>query len=234
VAVISLGLHAVLLVIAFAGLRGATRRPRIELTPIQIVEPPPPPPVVSGGGGAAGPSPTVVDSAGAHGRRGRDTPQRSQIRAPAQTKPFAELAVRYDAPSGPDPGHGDADTGTGLGATLAGTGTGASGTGGLDVPPAPGSGRSRARPPRPKLDYERWGFRAPPQFAGAVVKVELTLDASGSVRAVRLRKGVDPSIDQLAIETAWRFAFYPALDDDGEPTPSRYGWEFLIEAGVLR
>jgi hypothetical protein len=176
----------------------------------------------------------VVDSAGAHGRRGREAPQRSQIRAPAQTKPFADLAVHYDAPRGPDPGHGDGDTGTGLGASLAGSGTGAFGAGGLDVPPAPGSGSSLARPPRPKLDYQQWGFRAPPQFAGAIVKVELTLDARGSVRAVRLRKGVDPSIDQRAIETAWRFAFYPALDEDGAPTPSRYGWEFVIEAGVLR
>lgn len=217
----------------------ATRERTVELLPVQIVAPPespppviPPAPSAAPGGGDPGQAPVPRESAGARGRRGREGAQRSQTRS--TPKPFAELAVHYDAPSSEAPGRdSDADS-TSVGQALAGDGSSKFGTGGLAVPPAPRVGRSLARPPRPLGDYKSWEFTAPPQFAGAIVKVELTIDPAGAVREVRIRRSVEADIDRRAIATAKRFAFEPARNDDGEPAWSKFRWEFVIESKALR
>src|SRR6185436_16036192 len=201
---VSVGAHVVLL-LAITILPGpaAPPPPTVELTPILVVAPPlppkPPPP--------APPQmqPVVAPSPGTLGRRGRDAP-RSATRAPAD--PFADLVVHYDAPTSEEPGNEAGTTGLGIGAGPTGNGIGD-----IQLPSTP----TRARPPRPKRDYSRWGFRAASVFRGAIVRLELTIDAQGAVRGVRIVKGVDDYIDQEATALASRFEFYPALDDEGRP-----------------
>jgi TonB family protein len=144
-------------------------------------------------------------------------------RAPAD--PYANLVMHYDAPPATDPGNRDGDTGAGLGSGLLGEGVGGNDFGVGTVPPPP---VSRARPPHPKDDYSQWDFHAASMFRGAIVRLELTVDPAGSVRDVRILKGVDDQIDLRATELARRFQFFPALDDDGRPTWGRHGWEFVI------
>ena len=179
-------------------------------------------------------APVPRESAGARGRRGREGAQRSQTRAASAPRAFAELAVHYDAPSDEAPGRDAERTGTSVGQALAGDGSARFGTGGLAVPPAPRVGRSLARAPKPRGDYRSWEFTAPPQFAGSIVKVELTIDPQGVVREVRIRRSVEADIDQRAIATAKRFAFEPARNDDGEPAWSKFRWEFVIESNAIR
>jgi len=227
----SLALHGGLLLLVFvlAGVRVMPERHVIELTTIQVVEPPPPP--APGQSGTMTPSPART-SAGTLGRRGHDAPQRSASRAPAVANPFAELAVSYDTPTGPDPGNeagtGGLTVGSGLWGDGAGGDGGRFGVGGMGVPPPPPPAVSRARPPRPKLDYHTWDFRASRRFAGQAVLVELSIDAGGHVGQVRVMKSVDPAVDHHAMDLARRFEFYPALDPDGHPTPGLHRWEFVI------
>ena len=133
--------------------------------------------------------------------------------------------MHYDAPEAADPGNRDGDTGPGLGSGLLGEGVGGNAFGVGTVPPPP---PSQARPPRAKEDYSQWDFHAAHMFRGAIVRLELTIDPVGSVRDVRVLKGVDDQIDVRAIDLARRFEFFPALDDDGRPTWGRHGWEFVI------
>lgn len=144
-------------------------------------------------------------------------------RAPAD--PYADLVMHYEARPAADPGNLDGEHGIGLGSGLLGDGVGGAAFGVGNVPPPP---PSRARPPRAKEGYSKWDFRASRMFAGAIVRLELTVDPRGRVTAVRILKGVDDQIDQRAIELAGRFQFFPALDDDGRPTWGRHGWEFVI------
>ncbi|HSJ99789.1 MAG TPA: hypothetical protein VK932_01055, partial [Kofleriaceae bacterium] len=107
-----------------------------------------------------------------------------------------------------------------------GAGPGLGGGGELRVPEAP---PSRARPARQKHDYSRWPFRAPPEYAGAKVVLELAGDARGAVTGVRVVQRVAPRIDERAIAFARRFEFHPALDSAGAPIASAFRWEFVIE-----
>src|SRR6185436_8317625 len=203
---VSVGAHVVLL-LAITILPGpaAPPPPTVELTPILVVAPPlppePPPP-------APPQMQPVAPSPGTLGRRGRDAP-RSATRAPAD--PFADLVVHYDAPTSEEPGNEAGTTGLGIGAGPTGNGIGD-----IQLPSTP----TRARPARAKRDYSRWGFRAAGVFRGAIVRLELTIDAKGAVRGVRILKGVDDYIDQEATALASSFEFYPALDDDGRPVAS--------------
>lgn len=144
----------------------------------------------------------------------------------APPDPYADLVMHYDAPPAADPGNRDGEHGIGLGSGLLGDGVGGSAFGVGNVPPPPAS---RARPPRAREDYSKWDFHAARMFAGATVRLELTVDPRGKVTAVRILKGVDDQIDQRAIEVAGRFEFFPALDDDGRPTWGRHGWLFVIQ-----
>jgi hypothetical protein len=193
---------------------GAPAPHTVELTPIQVVqvvEPPPerpaPPPV----------QPVAAPSPGTLGRRGSTAP-RSATRAPAD--PYSDLVVHYDAPASEQPGSQAGATGLGIGAGPTGDGIGD-----IQLPSAP----TRARPPRPTRDYSRWSFRAAGVFRGAIVRLELAIDAGGAVRGVRIVKGVDDHIDREATTMASRFEFHPALDDDGRPVASRHAWEFVIQ-----
>jgi TonB family protein len=236
---VSLGIHGALLVliVLLAGVRAVIAPPAIELSWIEVVAPPPAPPPPPPATGQAAPAPSPVKaSAGTLGRRGHDVPQRSQTRAPAIADPYADLAVSYEPPTGPDPGNTAGTTGLGLGAGLLGDGSGEGGGGGFGnlglppPPPPPPPARSLARPPRPKLDYHTWDFRASRRFAGQIVLVELAIDAGGSVGQVRVLKSVDPAIDHHAMDLARRFSFYPALDPAGHPTGGLHRWEFVIVA----
>jgi TonB family protein len=219
---VSAGLHGMLLLaISLTSIHVARKTPTIELTPIQVVEPPPPPPPPEPP--APQLRPITPPSPGTLGRRGREPP-RSVSRAPAD--PYADLVMHYEAPASDDPGNRAGATGGGLGSGLFGDGIGgaAFGVGNVPPPPAP----SRARPPRAKADYSRWDFLAASVFRGAIVRLELSIDPSGSVRDVRVLKGVDDQIDLRATDLARRFEFYPALDDDGQPIWGRHAWEFVI------
>jgi TonB family protein len=228
---VSTVVHAGLVVAAvlFASERGArTRQP--VLTPIEFVEapppPPPPPPAAPVGTGTQVAS-LAGANAGTLGRHGRGAP-RSMSRAPAAADPLADVVVSYDAPTSSEAGNEDGTVGHGIGSGLMGDGAGGGGGGfGLgNVPPAP----SLAHPPRPKGNYRHWDFRAAPAFAGGLIRVELTIAPDGGVREVRLLKGVDSYVDRHAVERARGFQFYPALNDAGQPTWGRHGWEFVIGA----
>jgi len=228
-AALTIALHAaVLAAIAFGPAPSASRpAPPVALTAVELVAPPPPPPppppVVLPPSPAAPLSKTPLP--GTLGRRGRD----AAVRAPRTASLRGELAVQYDVPTGPDPGHERGTIGDGLGADLSGVGNGALGA--LAVPPPP---RSQARPPRPKLDYSKWEFRADPQFAGAMVQVGLKIDDAGNVRSVELLRGIDAEIDRRALEVARTFQFHPALDDTGRAIAGRHRWEFVIVAATTR
>jgi hypothetical protein len=208
--------HGVVLVlVVMVIVPDAPARHSVELTPIQVVqlvEPTPPPP-------AAPPllQPIGAPSPGTLGRRSNSAP-RSATRAPAD--PYSDLIVHYDAPASEAPGNRAGATGLGIGAGPTGDGIGD-----IQLPATP----TRARPARPKHDYSRWGFRAAPVFRGAIVRLELAIDATGAVRGVRIVKGVDDHIDREATTMASRFEFHPALDDDGRSVASRHGWEFVIQ-----
>lgn len=177
------------------------------------------------------------ERAGLRGHRGHSAVP--LVSAPPTSDPFAELSIKYD---GVDrealrPGAGTSDDGTGPGAGARGDGRGLGidaplglGTGGsLRVPPPP---PSQARPPRAKHDYSRWPFRAPQEYSGQKLLLELAIDASGQVTAVRVLESVERRIDARAVEIARRFEFHPALDDAGRPTAGVHRWEFLIEVVV--
>lgn len=233
---LSLGLHGGLLVLVFTLVeRRVVPEPhRVELTSIEVVDPPASPPP------APAPPPRAVRSpagakSGTLGRRGHDGAPRSQIHAPAVPDPFAELAVSYEVPSGPDPGNVAGTTGSTWGAGRFGDGIGAGygsrgsgyGIGELPVPPAPPPQTSLARPPREKHAYHTW-YAGARGVVGAIVVVELTIDPEGRVRNVRRLRGVDGYSDDIAIELAHQFEFYPALDPYGHPTWGLYRWEFVL------
>jgi TonB family protein len=202
-----------------------------SLTDIEVVEPAAAPAPPSAAGQRHGAADT---NAGTHGRRGHDAPLRSQNRAPAVADPYADLAMSYETP-GPDPGSTTTDsTGGAHGGGLFGDGTG-SGLGAGDglgagngLPPAPVP--SLARPPRPKHEYRDWDYRAPIEYAGRSILIELSLDPRGSVRGARILQGVEDKLDKAAVATASRYEFYPALNSVGSPIAAVYRWEFQLEA----
>ncbi len=224
-----------LLVLTLAGARVARQPALVELTPIQVVEPPPPEPPPASPGHGTQLRPIASTNAGTLGRRGHDAPPRSQTHAPAAVDPLADVVVSYETPTGLAPGNEAGATGAGIGAGLFGDGTGHGAGGGAfgvgAVPPVPAP--SLARPPRPRTDYHKWDFRAAPAFAGATVRVELSIDPGGSVRQVRVLKGVDDYVDRRAADVARRFEFYPALNDAGQPTWGLHRWEFVIVSNAL-
>ncbi len=172
--------------------------------------------------------------AGVRGRRGHAAA--APAPAPPANDPFADLAIRYETGdrSAPRPGPGTGDGGAGPGGGARGLGgglgieakAGLGGGGALRVPDAP---PSRAQPPRAKHDYRRWPFRAPPEYAGVKVVLELAIDARGQVSGVRVLESVTARIDERAVAFGRRFEFHPARDSAGEPTASVVRWEFVIE-----
>ena len=65
---------------------------------------------------------------------------------------------------------------------------------------------------------------------GGVVRVQLTIDASGKVVKVRLLgKGLGHGLDELALTRARALQFDPALDSDDRPVASVLTWTFRFE-----
>ena len=235
----SLGVHGglLLLIFVFADGGGAPEPHRVDLTAIEVVDPPPPPPPAP-----LPPAPMPVirpagAKSGALGRCGHEEAPRSEVRAPAVVDPFAELAVSYDRPSGPDPGNEAATMGSTLGAGIDGDGTGLGygdrgagyGVGDLAVPPAPPPLHSLARGPREKQAIHSWTYRGPEKFVGSEVLLELSIDPTGRVRNVRIVHGLEKFIDRRVSEIARHFDFYPALDAYGQPAWGLYRWVFQID-----
>jgi hypothetical protein len=222
--------------IAAALLLHSSSRPQPTSPPalidIEVSGPPAPAPASP----AHEPHGAAATNAGTRGRRGHDVPARSLTRSPAAPDPYADLAMSYDAPTGPHPGstttdstggaHGGGLFGDGAGSGLgAGDGLGTGNGNGLPAaPPAP----SLAQPPRPKHEYRDWGYRAPLAFAGRHIRLELELDNTGRVSHARIIEGLSDSIDKAALATASHYEFYPALNAIGAPIPSKYRWDFEL------
>lgn len=226
--VVSVLVHAgaIALAVEFAPRRVPPATAQLDPIAVEIVMPPPSPeaPPPSGAGQLVPAQP--AGDAGARSRHGRGAPKHVQPRAEPASG-FSDLSVHYEAPSSPDPGS-ETSHGEGLGLGTAGAGTGEIGVGGLNVPPAPSPAHSLRRHPRPKLPYEKWSFAAPPQFNGSHVLLDLMIDPRGSVQKISVIRSVDPEIDRRARDTARRFEFHPALDDDGAPVWGQVRWDFGI------
>ena len=226
---LSLALHGGLVVLALTlvGVRVAKPPRMIELIPIEVTSAPPVAPRPPSGSQTQPAS--SKQRAGTLGRRGHTAPAASRTQAPATIDRLADLAVRYEAPEGAssnaaakdEQGPGAAASGPGDGA---GVGVKAAGAG-LEVPEAP---PSAARDPRPKQEYGRWTIPGAQEFANRRIVVELRVEPSGRVSAVKLIEGVGAWIDASAVELARKFEFYPALNDAGEPIECDYGWTFTI------
>ncbi len=215
----------------------ATARTSTEIS-VEIVAPIRATPAAAPSPGPRTPSAPGAAGARASGHRTRDGGGRSPVRAPAAGDPWAELQIRYDAPTEPAPydlagadgnGRGAARSGSGLGAALAGAGLGAGGgallAGGLEPPPPPPSHAARSRP---RHDYSHAWFQGARGLWGMTARAELSIDTRGRVQDVRITEHINSWIDSQAIDLARRFAFYPALNDAGEPIADTYVWTFVI------
>lgn len=138
------------------------------------------------------------------------------------------VAVASGTPTSRRTGRGGEGGGTGEG-TGAGSGSG---------PPIPKvvSIASIKKAAVPKGDYDY--FDAHKQYpaearqlgVGGVVRVQLTIDASGKVVKVRLLgKGLGHGLDELALTRARALQFDPALDSDDRPVASVLTWTFRFE-----
>lgn len=87
---------------------------------------------------------------------------------------------------------------------------------------------SLARPPRPMHDYSKLRIPGASKFAGETVKVELTIDVHGKVRAVQLLQGVDHNLDRKTVALVRTFEYQPALDDDGVAIQGTSRWDVQI------
>ena len=87
----------------------------------------------------------------------------------------------------------------------------------------------------PKGDYDYVSTKAYPAEAkqlglGGVIRVQLTIDATGKVVKVRmLGKGLGHGLDELALTRARALAFEPALDTDDRPVASVLTFTFRFE-----
>jgi protein TonB len=125
---------------------------------------------------------------------------------------------------------------TGRGGTGDGTGEGV-GSGSGDAPVAKVvSVASIKKMAVPKGDYDY--FDAQKQYpaearqlgVGGVIRVQLTIDATGKVIKVRLLgKGLGHGLDELALRRARTLQFEPALDTDNQPVTSVLTWTFRFE-----
>jgi hypothetical protein len=230
---VSLALHGGLLasVAIVVAIRGqlAEHAPRVAYTSVEIVSAAAP--VLPPAPRAAPPSvrPAAV-RASAEARGRREPAQRSQPSAPVVSETLADLEVHYD-----DPDNFAGDTAAAAGSESRGRRSGIGGSigsqaeGGLATMAIPTpSPVSLARPPRPKHDYTKLYLRAASKFAGKTIKVVLTVDATGRVRAVQLIEGVDRDLDRRTIALVNAFEFQPALDDNGEAIQGTSRWNIEI------
>jgi len=157
-------------------------------------------------------------------------PGKEAVPAPTSA-PVPQVRVRREVPApraastGSADSSGARDTGTGTGASGSGegrgSGQGGSGQGGIAVTkPVKIAGdinAARDFPTPPGGRQIRWGQE---------VIVSMTVGTDGRATACRVVKpSPDPEADRIVCELAQeRFRFRPALDGNGEPVPSTYGW----------
>lgn len=168
------------------------------------------------------PSPTTPEPAGASGEEGkkaRPKPVIAKARVPSRKENAPPVAS-----TGQDPRSGAAaqGQGTGGGGEGAGTGSGASGNGS-------GGGLARkaekiAGDIRSTRDYP---VSSQQERIGKRVVILLTVGPDGRVSSCRVYRAsgvpeADATTCRLATE---RFRFRPALDAEGNPVTSSYGWE---------
>ena len=222
---LSIALHGVVvwLVIAFAGKHPlpAPLPPPIGLTNVEVVTEAPAalpaattPPVSHKAGPRTG--------AGVHGQRAAVQRAEPVAPAPRTVQSLADVQVHDEdktqfvdrAPAK----LADVTSGIGL------QGVGAAG---IDLPDAQGGG-SRARGPKPKYDYTNLHITGASKFAGMTVKLRLSIDVHGKVKAVQVLQGVDPEIDHRTIAMVRRFEYEPARADDGTPIAGTQRWNFEV------
>jgi protein TonB len=158
-------------------------------------------------------------ASGAAGKRARadQIVGRAHFDTPAPTAPPV-------AGSGSDTRSGAAAAGEGTGGTVSGSGTGSGGVG-----TGQGGQYVATRPVKiagdlAEADYPRAG-RA--RRLGTSVIVLLTVGTDGRVTACRVHQpSGDPDADAVTCRLALeRFRFNPALDQNGAPVESLFGWQ---------
>ena len=88
--------------------------------------------------------------------------------------------------------------------------------------------------PRGDYDYfdakKQYPAEARQLGVGGVIRVQLTIDATGKVvKARMLGKGLGHGLDELALTRARTLTFDPALDSDDRPVASVLTWTFRFE-----
>ena len=210
-------IHVVLvlgLIRAFAPDFAATVTDSVLAT-FSIANPPPLPPP---------PSPQQLQKAGAVAEAGKKAVPREE----KQPRPKIAIAMPRPAPpvaaKGPDNSAGARDAGTGTGAGGPGNGTGAgfggNGQGGgaaMKAVKIAGDINSARDYPRDSSDLR----------IGDSVIVALTVSTDGRVKACRVQRASrDAQANQITCRLAMaRFRFRPAMDANGNPVESTYGWQ---------
>jgi hypothetical protein len=159
--------------------------------------------------------------------------QRSQPSAPAAVQSLADLRIRYEEPTSIADDRATATLDVARGARRSGIGAAvdyrsADGVVRIEIPQPPAV--SLARSPRPKHDYSNLRIFGASKFAGETIKLLLTIDARGHVRAVQLLQGVDRALNRKTIALVHTFEYEPALDDAGAAIPGTSRWNFEIVA----
>lgn len=183
------------------------------LTATLIPDKPPPPSAASHSRAAEGAS----GAAAMHAKA-------DQIVAPVVRLPTSAAVAAPVAGTGSDSRSGASAGGEGTGGASSGTGTGAGGSG-------QGSGGHYVATRPVKIagdlieaDYPKAG-RA--KRLGTAVIVLLTVAPDGHVSACRVHQSSgDPEADAVTCKLALeRFRFHPALDQNGDPVESVFGWQ---------
>lgn len=216
--------------------------PRIELVEIEVppVLTPPPPPVPQPEPEPPQPEPAPKQTPKPAVRAVQPArPAQPETPPPAETPP-APTTDPGGAPTVSMPDIAPAATGVavapgprntgkvGRGGTGGGTSTGA-GSGAGDPPPAPVSIASIKTPARVKGDYDYTkDYPAEARRLGVEgdIRVRLTVDDRGKVKAAVLLNRLGAGLDELALGHARKIEFEPARDTDDRPVSSIVVWTF--------
>jgi TonB family protein len=232
---LSLGAASALHVLACALLPAWHGAERARLVPVEVqtvAQPQPAPALEPAPEPVAAPPPARRHRGGHRAAKKVAVPVPESVPVSASESESVPVPIPAPAPAGEGSGTGTA-AGTGTGSA---TGTGATtGTAaGSGAGPAPPVGPSKAAAVAPVEDYTRL---VPPYSDDAIdhdvtgaVALRLEIDAEGRVTRATVLKGRGYGLDELAVETARRYRFHPALDDAGRPIPSVIGWRIVWES----
>lgn len=167
---------------------------------------------------------TTTEPEGAEGASGRKAKPREIVAAPARIPNTAPPAAPA-ASTGNDTRSGATAAGAGTGGGTAGGGTGSGGNG-------DGAGGRFVAQKAVKIAGDITSTRDYPAASrasrlGTSVIVALVVGTDGRVKGCTVRKrSGDPEADGITCRLAIdRFRFRPALDQNGDPLESVYGWE---------